>query len=117
MKLTTRGRGLGVGKEGDAGLALVDEGFERRLGAIVGLDLAAEALKVDGVADRELGRGSGGAVGARGGRRSLLLGRGLGLGGLGGGSLGRPRLLRRGRRRRRRGLALAKFDGHGELEA
>jgi hypothetical protein len=48
--LTTRCRGLGVSEEHNAALAFLYELRERRLGAIVRLDLSAKRAKVDCVA-------------------------------------------------------------------
>lgn len=122
--LTSGSRGLGVRKEHDTGLALVDERLQAGLDAVIGLDLAAEAVERDDVAHLRLA-GDGQAVGGGGGGGSLLSGRGRGLGrtaaGLDGlldlfGDLGDLGLLLLGRRlrgRRGRGLALAEFDGHG----
>jgi hypothetical protein len=46
-KHTSRSRGFGVGEEHDAGLALLYELREGCLGAIVGLDIAAEGGEVN----------------------------------------------------------------------
>lgn len=119
--LTSRSRGLGVREEHDTGLALVDERLQTGLDAVIGLNLAAEAVERDDVAHLRL---AGDAVGGGGGG-SLFSGRGRGLGrtaaGLDGlldlfghlGDLGLLLLGRRLRGRRGRGLALAEFDGHG----
>ena len=125
-RLTSRGRGLGVGEKDDAGLALINEGLEGGGLALVGLDIASEAVERDDVANLGLSRGPGslgGAIGlgslsgsgsgpARPGLDGLLgLGGGLG----GGGDLGGLCLLlcrgRRGRGRSR-GLALAEYRRH-----
>lgn len=124
--LTSRSRSLGVRKEHDTGLALVDERLQAGLDAVIGLDLAAEAVERDDVAHLRLA-GDGQAVGGGGGGGGLLSGRGRGRGlgrtaaGLDGlldllghlGDLGLLLLGRRLRGRRGRGLALAEFDGHG----
>lgn len=47
--LTTRCGRLGVGKEDDSRLALVDESLQGSLLAIIGLDLAAEAVEGDDI--------------------------------------------------------------------
>lgn len=50
--ILTSGSGrLGIREEHDARLAILDEVLERRDAAVVGLDLAAEALERDGLAD------------------------------------------------------------------
>lgn len=118
--LTARSGGLGVGKEDYARLALVEKLLEGRLGAIIGLNLAAKSVKVDDVADSDL---LGGSLGCRDGSLiclssfgggssslcfcdSLLLGSG-GLFGLAGSGLFGSRSWDRLRR-----LALAKRGRH-----
>ncbi len=109
-QLTSRGRGLRVGEQDYTGLALVHKCLQAGLGAIIGLDLAAEAVERHDVAHRgRLGSSRGGAIGLRRGLLGLARHGGLhlgrSLGDLGG-------LLRWGLRRRRRGLALAELDRH-----
>lgn len=108
--LTAGGGSLGISEEDDARLALVDEGLQGRLLAVVGLDLAAEAVKGDGLADDGLS-GLDRRI-----RRCLLvrlardglLDLGNGLADLGG-------LLGRGFRRRRRRFALSELHRHGVM--
>ncbi len=128
-ELTAGRRCLGVSEQHNAGLALVNELLEARLLAVVGLDLAAEALQVDDIAHGDLlavllllslgdvllglGRRS-----ARDSLLDLVGDLGSGLLGLAGRRLGLGRRLllgSRGRGRRRRGrLALAQLDGHDD---
>lgn len=123
--LTSGGRGLGVGEDDNAVLALVDELLEGRLGAVVGLDLTAKAVELEGLANVGLA-GSSGLGGAIGGLRLDVVhrlfsfcGGGLdgaggsffGLGGLG---LGAGLLLRSPLGGGRRSLALAELNHGGQ---
>jgi hypothetical protein len=122
MSLTARRRSLGVREDHDTSLALFDEGLESGRGAVILLDFAAETVERDGLADLQLvgsafvgilfsGRARGLLGGSAPGLGSGLLNF-LGLGSRGGFRLGR--LLGRRLRRRRRGLALAQFNGHSD---
>jgi hypothetical protein len=117
--LTSRRRGLGVREQHYATLALLDELRERRLGALVCLDLTAEGCEVNRVAD--LGR-RGCASGRNGGCLAVRLAfardgllDGLDLFDDGGFRLFRRRLgggllLSRAHWRRRRRLALSELN-------
>jgi hypothetical protein len=110
-KHTSRSRGFGVGEEYDAGLALLYKLCESRLGAIVGLELAAKGGEVDCLASLC----DAAALSSRGFtvRRTdnSVLDSLLCLGLL---ALSRGLLLRRPHRSWRCLLALAEFGGHGE---
>ena len=56
-ELTTGSRSLGISKEHDTSLALVHKLLQRSLLAIIGLDVAAKALKRNDIARRNLASG------------------------------------------------------------
>lgn len=109
-KHTSRRARARIREQHDALLAALDELLQRRLRAVLGLDLAAETDEADHVAGGNLGglRGRGG--GAIGLRRGCLLN-------FGGGARYGNLFLGRGRGERRAGgFALAELGGHDGMD-